>query len=156
MNTKNMPKIFCQTVELTALLLPSKMLLTINKWEFRIRAANKQEREEDDNQGPPLRLLKRLLQPELTNQTSEKNNRTTNHLPDGNGNPEEADKHNERSKAIANSRPENLVVNTFLRSSIFRVPKSYFFGLIIQYIIVDSNSGLAFTIFSFLQAVTYK
>ena len=93
-----------------------------------IRATNKQEREEDDNQGPPLRLLERLLQPELTNQTSEKNNRATNHLPDGNGNPEEADKHNEGSKAIANSGPENLVVNTLLRSSVFRIPKRYLFG----------------------------
>lgn len=52
-----------------------------------IRATDNEEREKDDNQSPPFWFLQRFLQPELTNQTCEKNDGTTNHLPNGNRNP---------------------------------------------------------------------
>ena len=88
-----------------------------------LRHSDNKQRKEDDNKSPPLGLLQRLLQPVLTNHSSEENDGTTNHLPNTDRNPKETNEHNEGSGKVTEGRNEHLVVHRLLRTSSLHIPK---------------------------------
>ena len=101
---------------------PEKILLTVRRKNWTIRKTNNQKRDEDYDQSPPFRLLQWFLQPELTNHSGEKNNWTSDHLPNTDRDPQQTDEHNKRCCKITNCRNKHFEINRPCRTLILRIP----------------------------------
>lgn len=138
---------------LAGVLLGGQQLATGEAEEARLRDADDHEGQEDDAKRDPLGCLQRLLQPELANQTGEDDNGATNHLPDGDIDPEEADEHDERGEEVAESGSEHLVVHGLDGALVLRVPTIT--GGRRDYHATAACSGFFLIFLSILQALIY-
>ena len=118
-----------------------------------LRETDDQQRAENDHQSPPLGLLQRLLQPELTNHSGEENDRSTDHLPDAHGNPEETHEHDKRRSKVTEGRNEHLHVHLALRALVLRMATIR--GRTKAYIILEASSGFSLILRSLMQALIY-
>lgn len=107
-----------------------RMLILRGTWEDitmhqnknkKLRETNNQKGKEDDNQSPPFRLLQGLLQPELTDHSSEENDRTTNHLPNTDRDPQQTNKHDKGSRKIADCGNKDFVINRLSGTLVLRI-----------------------------------
>lgn len=120
----------------------------------KVRGSDQNEGEENDEQRGPFRLIQRLFQPVLTNETRKKNNRATDHLPNGYRDPQQPNKHNERGQKVAKSGIKDLVIHTLLRTLIVLVPINKWRNKA-KYRILSASSGFIAILRSFAQALIY-